>query len=250
MSEQLRTAAIEPAYGRFSRRLKAVVIDSVILTLALVAALFAAVAAGSDHVGRILGTTVAAVWLLYEPLLVSATGSTVGHYLTNLRVVDNRSHGNISFMKAVARAVIKAVLGIYSFVTMGVSLRHQAVHDLVTGSTVQIRDLGRARPRDYVTAGAKLRDAAMPSTGRRIAIIAAYVVATDLVVVIAAGLLAATGSISPACLDDDWCSSSDNALVRGLGVAFVALPLLCIIQGWRGRLYGCRRRRDPAAAFD
>jgi len=53
------------------------------MALVLVAALFAAIAIASDHVGGILGAAATAVLLLYEPLLVSLTGSTVGHNRTN-----------------------------------------------------------------------------------------------------------------------------------------------------------------------
>ena len=54
------------AYGRFSRRLRAVVIDGIIISLMLVGALSVAVAAESDKVGRIVGITFVASWLLYE----------------------------------------------------------------------------------------------------------------------------------------------------------------------------------------
>jgi hypothetical protein len=43
------------AYGRFSRRLRAFVIDWIIIALTGVAALYVAVAAESDNVGRIVG---------------------------------------------------------------------------------------------------------------------------------------------------------------------------------------------------
>jgi hypothetical protein len=31
---------------------------------------------------------------------VSLVGGTIGHNLSNLRVVDDRSHGNVSFLRA------------------------------------------------------------------------------------------------------------------------------------------------------
>jgi len=69
---------------------------------------------------------------LYEPVLVSVTGSSIGHYLSNLRVVDDRTRGNVGFLKAIARLGIKTLLGVYSFLTMAVTSHHQAVHDLLT----------------------------------------------------------------------------------------------------------------------
>jgi len=62
----------------------------------LVAALSVAVAAESDSVGRIVGIAFVASWLLCEPVLVSVTGSSIGHYLSNLRVVDDRTRGNLA----------------------------------------------------------------------------------------------------------------------------------------------------------
>ena len=106
--------------------------------LLLVTVLCVAISSDSDRIGRILGFAFLGIWLLYEPLLVSVTGSTIGHYATNLRVVDNRSHGNISFVKAVVRMIIKSALGLYSFITMATTSRYQAMHDLLTRSTVQI----------------------------------------------------------------------------------------------------------------
>src|SRR5215475_435821 len=106
------------AYARYTRRLKAYFLDWVLIIALIFGGLFVAVQFGSDNVARPLGLTVVAVLLLYEPLLVSLIGSTVGHYTYNMRVVDDRTGGNVSFLKAVARVVIKDVLGLYSFISM------------------------------------------------------------------------------------------------------------------------------------
>jgi uncharacterized RDD family membrane protein YckC len=76
----------------------------------LAAALMLAVSFASDHVARILGATVVVTWLFYEPLLVPLTGGTIGHYLCNMRVVDDRG-GSVSFIEAFARMIIKSLLG-------------------------------------------------------------------------------------------------------------------------------------------
>lgn len=117
--------------------MQGVFIDAIIFMLILAVALMLAVWFASDHIARILGVTVAATWLFYEPLLVSLTGGTIGHYLCNMRVVDD-DRGNIGFVKAVARMIIKSLLGWYSFLAMAMTSRHQAVHDLLTRSTVQM----------------------------------------------------------------------------------------------------------------
>src|SRR5215475_16014199 len=94
------------AYVRFTRRVQAVLVDTIIFMIILAAALAVAVSFASDNIARIVGFTVAATWLFYEPLLVSLTGGTIGHYL----YVDDRG-GNVNFLKAVARVLIKSLLG-------------------------------------------------------------------------------------------------------------------------------------------
>jgi hypothetical protein len=71
-----------------------------------------AVTVGSDNFSRVLGVLVIAALVLYEPILVSRIGGTLGHYFNNLRVVDEGDGGNISFLKACARVVIKGLLAV------------------------------------------------------------------------------------------------------------------------------------------
>jgi hypothetical protein len=160
-----------PRYARFTRRLRGIAIDFVLFLLVLVGALQIAVALNSDDLARVVGFSVLAGFFLYEPLMVSLTGWTIGHYLSNLRVIDDRSSGNVSFLKAVVRVAIKAVLSWYSFVSMGAARRHQAVHDLLTRSTVQIRDPAKARPHHYSRERVELSAPGMPSRIRRLLVI-------------------------------------------------------------------------------
>lgn len=251
MSDRTETGEVEPAYGRFSRRLKAVFIDWIIIILLLVAALFAAVFVNSDQIGRILGFTFVGAWLLYEPALVSLTGSTIGHYRANLRVVDNRTHGNISFAKAIARVIIKSALGLYSFVTMATTTRHQAVHDLLTRSTVQIRDRSKARSQDYVTVRTELLASAMPSRTRRILVIIAYVAATYVVSIFLVGVMGRTHLVSPRCISQQQlCAAGEHYIILGFGFCLIGISVFCIIQGWRGRLFGCRISNARAIAAE
>jgi uncharacterized RDD family membrane protein YckC len=163
------TVDSEHAYARFTRRVQGVFIDAIIFMLILAVALMLAVWFASDHIARILGVTVAATWLFYEPLLVSLTGGTIGHYLCNMRVVDD-DRGNIGFVKAVARMIIKSLLGWYSFLAMAMTSRHQAVHDLLTRSTVQMRDLAKAEPYHFRSRRDPRTPPGMPSQIRRAAV--------------------------------------------------------------------------------
>jgi uncharacterized RDD family membrane protein YckC len=235
VSSCVEREAIEPAYGRFSRRIRAFVIDWIIVLLLLLTVLLVAISTDSDRIGRILGFAFLGVWLLYEPLLVSITGSTIGHYVTNLRVVDSRSQGNISFAKGVVRTIIKSALGLYSFVTMATTSRHQALHDVLTRSTVQIRDLSKASPHHYVQARKELLNVAMPSALRRVLVIILYLA----VIFIAYGLMLTT-VLSDACINRDRCYPSESIIKMSLGLCWISISTWWSIQGWRGRLFGCR----------
>jgi uncharacterized RDD family membrane protein YckC len=234
---------LQPAYARFPRRLRAVFIDWVIFVLVLVGTLIVAAAVGSDKLSRELGFAVAVLLLLYEPLLVWQTGSSVGHYLTNLRVVDNRTQGNPSFLRALARQIIKAVLGWHSFITMATTRRHQAVHDLLTGSTVQIRDPAKASTDHYVRESVVFSNPNMASRARRTMVTFAYLVALFVLLCVAVSGLILDGRVSRACAYQDRCSSSEGLLFDLVGLIWLASCVLVIVQGWRGRMPGCRPKR-------
>ena len=140
-----------PLYATFPRRLNALSIDALILmTFSVV--LFLLLPEGSEHSATRL--TLAFVWwgvlLLYEPVMVAWFGGTMGHRLQNLRVVDDSHGGNPHLGKALGRYLLKGILGTVSFFSMSFSRRHQALHDMMTRSTVQIRDPSKAAPHHYV----------------------------------------------------------------------------------------------------
>lgn len=230
-----------PRYARFSRRLKGIFIDWTITLVVIFGALIIATSARNDNVSRILGAVVVLALVLYEPLLVSRTGGTAGHHLTNLRVVNDGDGGNVSFLKAVARFAIKGVIGWYSFVLMALTRRNQAIHDLVTRSTVQIRDTAKATPGQFITDRVELAHPGMPSRLRRIAVIAAYLLLTVVVALAGEGVIRGMGIISEQCGDADICSPTEWVAVFALVGAFLAACIASIVLGWKGRLFGARR---------
>jgi hypothetical protein len=182
------------------------------------------------------------VLVLYEPVLVSLTGGTLGHYVTNLRVVDERDQGNVSFLKAVARFVVKGLLGWYSFIVMTATRRNQAIHDLLTRSTVQIRDPARARPNDYITERSDFQSPDMPPRWRRVAVICAYLLLAALLYGVVVAAARATGMLSPACMNDANCSAAGWLLNIAVALIWIAASAACVGLGWRGKLLGARRR--------
>jgi uncharacterized RDD family membrane protein YckC len=245
MSAHSDTPAVTvPRYARFSRRFRGIVLDWMIAMAILFGAVMLASVVQNDNFSRALGVLVIAALLLYEPVLVSFTGSTLGHYFTNLCVVDGRSGGNVSFLKACARVAIKGVLGLYSFVILAATRRNQAVHDLLTKSTVQIRDLTRASPGQYVSERNDPADTNLPSRWRRVAVICGYVVLIFVGHVVVLTGLTEAGLISDACVRNaSRCSTGERLFDTAAAVLVLLLVALIIARGWKGKLFGARKAR-------
>jgi uncharacterized RDD family membrane protein YckC len=225
-----------PRYARFSRRLRGMMLDWVITLIVIFGAVLAAVTVRSDNFSRALGILVLIALLLYEPVLVSFTGGTLGHYLTNLRVVDERDGGNISFLKACARVVIKGPLGLYSFVILAATRRNQAIHDLLTRSTVQLRDPAKALPGQYITERSEPANPNMPSGLRRVVVICVYLLLMFMV-----DTIITVGVLSPRCINNNYCSASERVVSLAADITLLAMAALIIALGWKGRLVGARK---------
>ena len=232
----------QPRYARFSRRLKAMLIDWIIVLATIFGAIFLAASFRDDSLSRGLGILVVIVLLLYEPILVSFTGGTIGHSRTNLRVVDDRTGGNVGFLKASARSIIKSLLGWYSFLTMMATRRNQAVHDLLTKSTVQIRDPAEASQYQYVTERVESLDGSMPSRLRRVAAIVVYLLLVFVACTVANSALFLMGFISRGCAYAHRCGTAEGIAMFLIGATWFAMSALCIGLGWRGKLFGARRK--------
>ena len=139
-------------------------------------------------------------------------GGTIGHYLCNMWVVDDRG-GNVSFIKPFGRMIIKSLLGWYSFLAMVMTSRHQAVHDLLTRSTVQMRDLTKSKPYHFRPRRDPPTPQVMPSPVRRAAAIAAYLLAGFILYSIFLATLALAGPLSRRCIDGQTCTASELAIL-------------------------------------
>lgn len=230
--------AAPPLYARFSRRFRGIFIDWIVTLVAISGTLLVASTAAIDAVSRTLGIVVIAALVLYEPVLVSFTGGAVGHHLTNLRVIDDATGRNVGFLKACARLLIKSFLGWYSFVILAATRRNQAIHDLVTRSTVQIRDPAKARPGQFITERAEPAAARMPARWQRVLAIGIYLV----LLLVAAAVVSLILESGP-CLDGSHCSGTERILELVLDIAVLAMMAMIIAAGWQGKLYGARARR-------
>ena len=239
-AEQLE---LVPAYASFTRRFQGVALDAVVvLTGVVVIAVISDMSRDVPGSGRVAVAALLGLIFLYEPVMVARYGGTLGHRVVNLRVVDDATGGNPGFLRALARFVIKTALGILSFTAMALTRRHQAVHDSLTHTTVQVRDLSRARPGHYRVERDAVEIDGLPSRGRRLAVIAAYLVALFVVLAAVSGLL-----LPDTCLDGIHCTAGQELVSRALGFAWLALSVVSIVAGWRGRLPGARATPNDSA---
>jgi uncharacterized RDD family membrane protein YckC len=237
VAEPFDDGAPEAAYARFPRRLVALVSDAALVTGGFAVLFLAAAATGAETIVRVLLAAFVLVALLYDPVLVSRTGGTLGHRWTNLRVVDDDTGGNLPFGRALARSLIKTVLGLPSFVFIGLTRRYQALHDLASRSTVQVRDVSRARPYHYVYERADTPEPLNVSRRRRVLVILAYAFAIYIVISVISIVW-----VDDRCLLENVCTPGDNLAVSVITAGWLGATAWAVVRGWRGRLPGCRPR--------
>jgi uncharacterized RDD family membrane protein YckC len=234
----------EPKYGRFSRRLQAMGIDSILFLSLLLGCLMIITMANNQQVAWIVGSAFAATFFLYETISVATTGGTIGHWRKNLRVVDDKTGANISFVRAFVRFLIKTMLGLFSFIAMLVTRRRQAFHDVLTRTTVQIRDPAVAEVHHYLGQDLEIGRPGLPSVARRLIVTAAYMFVTFVLVQSLSLALMKSGILSRLCLvNEKNCSIPEYAMILALGIGEIVIWLYLIAKGWRGKLYGARS--DP-----
>jgi len=144
------SAASPARYATFTSRCRALLIDTAVVAGVNIALLalgeFGESVPGSDRIVLLL---VVGIVFLYEPLFICLRGATIGHAAKHLRVISMTTGEPPSFLQALARYLIKMSLGLPSFVTMVFSRRHQAVHDMLTQTTVQLSLSADADVDDY-----------------------------------------------------------------------------------------------------
>ena len=84
---------------------------------------------------RIIGYV--CIFILYDPLLTSLFGGTIGHMMLGLRVRrESDEQKNLSFPRALLRFLLKASLGVISLLTISNNEKGKAIHDYAARSVV------------------------------------------------------------------------------------------------------------------
>lgn len=127
---------IENTYPGISDRVKAMVIDNivVIIMMFIAAYVFGLIDDSADNVRMMVFIFIV---LLYDPLFTSIWGGTIGHMILGMRVKrESNEKKNILFPLAIVRYIVKALLGIISLFTVTGNEKRKAIHDHLVGSVI------------------------------------------------------------------------------------------------------------------
>ncbi|RKD85080.1 RDD family protein [Mangrovibacterium diazotrophicum] len=123
-------------YPGVSLRVKAVVSDSIVLLILIIGATYL-LESFNNVPGYVRGIVFVGMFL-YDPILTSACGGTLGHLLFGIRVKrQNDQQRNIFFPLALIRYIVKIALGWISLVTVMSNKKGKAIHDMIVGSVVR-----------------------------------------------------------------------------------------------------------------
>lgn len=223
-------------YPRLIKRVRALLIDSILLPVAALATLLIGASTGISSTGGKLLLIVLPVFIL-EPVMLATTGGTIGHHLNGVKVTKKNGLDRINIFAAVIRFGVKLFFGWFSLIAVLITKKHQAVHDLVTGSIVTHRDVSRL-PQYEVLQERETGDDdfVYPSAMRRIAVIFFYCF-----LIFVLYLFAIAIGFTDDCITENRCTAVDKSIMKIGNVALLLGLGSAIVFGWRGRLYGCRR---------
>lgn len=236
MLEERAESGPAAVYATILPRFTAVVVD-----MGVIAGFVVAMMVGADILtaeGRWFGIVFVVALVLYEPLLVSLTGGTIGHHARNLRVQREVDGGNLNIVVAFLRWCLKSFLGIVSFFFIVLTRRHQALHDIATRSIVTVKDSDQLRSGDFAEERAGPVGDSSVSDGRRIAVILGYAVLLSFLM-----MVMPLPMVSDACLLSEACTGEEDMLLTGMGIVWLLCLGLVTVLGWKGKLIGARGGR-------
>lgn len=224
-------------YPRLIKRIRAVLIDAVLVPFVALTSLVLGVSLGVESLPAKLALFIVPI-LILEPALVAWTGGTIGHHLNRIKIVKKDAVTHIGFPAAIVRFFIKFVLGWFSLISILTTRKHQAVHDLAAGSVVVHKDI-HGLPEYEVLSERKPEEGGYryPSVLRRVLVILLYVFLSTVSFSILSVLL-----LSRACIYTHRCALPDQVAALTLDVIWFLSFGTVIVLGWRGKLYGSRRQ--------
>lgn len=122
-------------YPELTDRIQSTFIDTVFIVILMF--IFSALLEKFDNTPEWIRVALfIGIWVVYEPLC-TCLGATLGNYFKKIRVrAVTNTHKRINFFQALARYIVKLLLGWLSFLTIGSNAEKRAIHDFVGGSVV------------------------------------------------------------------------------------------------------------------
>ncbi|AUC81825.1 RDD family protein [Lacinutrix sp. Bg11-31] len=118
------------------QRVKAATIDLFFLMMLLYSAMVLFNAFDGEN-SILRSSILVLIVLLYEPIMVSAFGASIGHMFCDIRVEKNDdSQNKIALHIAIIRFIVKTLLGTISLLTIGGDSKKRAIHDMIANSIV------------------------------------------------------------------------------------------------------------------
>ena len=223
-------------YSPLSRRIKAMLFDSLIFGLVVICSisLFAFMGVGKwEYTGIVFMVFLVSL----EPFFIAFTGSSIGQHFYNIEVKNIKTGLRLGLIRSYIRFLIKIPMGILSLITVLSSKYHQGIHDLATNSIVVHRNTEKIPVTERLTTRVIDDQYKYPSYFKRVIFIFIYQFISLIFLTIV--LLS---FLSDGCLSNDNCTKKDNILDLAIGVMLYLSIFSIIALGWSGRLYGCRKK--------
>jgi uncharacterized RDD family membrane protein YckC len=245
-------SADKQLYAGLLIRVRAYFVDSIIIFLTLMVAIISAAKLGMPLIGWITLLIV----ILYDPVLVSRSGSTIGHRYYNLKVIRSSTGAIPNFPQALIRYITLLGLGWLSFLAMLFTGKHQAIHDMISKTIVVPISNDDASLKSFTYE--QNADPQMPPAWRRVVVVLAYLAGIGILSFVLLIGLVESGFIGSQCYDD-WVASNDLASPSScnfieyliLNVLPVSSPITIwvviigtMFLGAKGKLPGARLKRE------
>ena len=226
------------AYPRLIRRVQACIIDSFIFAFILVGLFLMVTTFAVEPVWVRIAVVLVPV-LIFEPMLVSCTGGTIGHHLLKLKVQDVSNTKNINIFFAFIRFVLKTILGTVSLLFVLTTRKHQAIHDFCANSIVAYKNPKQVSEYEALAERVIEEEGYIyPSKFRRILVIIFYNFLLFCLIAFLSGFL-----LSERCLENNKCSPVETAISIGISIIWIVSAALILAGGWKSFLFGCKRKK-------
>jgi len=218
------------------RRIQAFWIDSVVIPIFVIIVQILLAQFGVE--GKMLAVGMAITIIVLGPLLVSMTGGTLGHHFVGIHVKNRKTGKNINIFAAILRFIIKIPLGLFSFILIFNTKRHLAIHDLVSGSVVLVKNPS-SKPKYEVLEERKIEldGFKYPSKSRRAGMMLAYTFLNVTVISILIVMF-----VSDVCMTNDLCSMSETSIMNVMEFILWIGEITLLFMCSRGLMPGCRRQ--------